>query len=226
MNPAEVACWLLRVEGPADDATLSFAERRRAEAMRADAVRHRYVHGRAALRRILGEWLDLSPADVPIERADGPIRLTGYPDCHVSLSHTGEFVAVAVADDGPVGIDIESTDRHHDRVPDVALTPRKVASAAMVVGERLAPLAVWVAQEAAMKADGIGLAFPLAEVTVDPRTGGLVVRLGKRSVWGVTVRALPGLVVAVAFAGPPPVVTCRSGHVVREFTAASVSPEA
>lgn len=226
MIPAEVACWLLRMEGPADDATLSFAEHRRAEAMRGDSVRRRYVHGRSALRRILGDWLDLPPAEVPIEGADGPIRLTGPARCHVSLSHTGDFVAVAVADDGPVGIDIESTDRYDDRIPGLALTPRKVASAAFVVGERLAPLAVWVAQEAAMKADGIGLAFPLADVTIDPLTGGLVVRLGKRSVWGVTVRGLPGLVVAVAVAGPPPVVQCRSGAPVGEFTAPGVPSEA
>lgn len=226
MIPAEVDCWLIRMEGPADDATLSFAERRRAEAMRADAVRNRYVHGRAALRRILGERLGLEPADVPIERAEGRIRLTGYPACHVSVSHAGDFLAIAAADDGPVGIDIESVTRCDDRVPEVALTPRKVASAALLVGERLAPLAVWVAQEAAMKADGIGLAFPLADVALDPLTGGLVVRLGKRSVWGVTVRALPGLVVAVAFDGPPPVVTCHSGPGVRDVTATGVSPGA
>lgn len=226
MIPAEVACWLIHIEGPADDATLSFAERRRAEAMGADSVRHRYVHGRATLRRILGERLDLPPAEVPIERADGRIRLTGYPDCHVSLSHAGDFVAVAVADDGPVGIDIESVGRHDDRVPDVALTPRKVASAALVVGERLAPLAVWVAQEAAMKADGIGLAFPLADVALDPLTGGLVVRLGKRSVWGVTVRGLPGLVVAVAIAGPPPVIDCRTDDGDRQVAPAEDFPGA
>lgn len=226
MIPAEVGCWLLRVEGPADDATLSIAERRRAAGMRAESARSRYVHGRTALRRILGERLDLSPAAVPIERPDGRIRLEGHPTCHVSLSHTGDFVAVAIADNGPVGIDIETTDRHGDRVPELALTPRKVASAALVVGERLAPLAVWVAQEAAMKADGIGLAFPLAEVMIDPLTGGLIVRLGKRSVWGVTVRGLPGLVVAVATAGPPPVVQCRNGELVGEFTATGVHPEA
>lgn len=226
MIPAEVDCWLLRAEGPADDTTLSTAERRRAGAMRAESARARYVHGRAALRTILAERLDLDPAEVPIERADGRIALVGHPTCHVSLSHTGDFVAVAIADEGPVGIDIETTKRHDDNVPEVALTPRKVASAALVVGERLAPLAVWVAQEAAMKADGIGLAFPLAEVAVDPLTGGLIVRLGKRSVWGVTVRGLPGLVVAVAIAGPPPVIHFRTRNGVTPAIPTAVTPEA
>lgn len=169
----------------------------------------------------------MAPAEVPIERAEGPIRLVGIEGCHVSVSHADDAVAVAICDDGPVGIDIETTRRRDDGVPQVALSPQKVAVTATLVGERLAPLAVWVAQEAAVKADGIGLAFPLTDMAIDERTGGIVVRLGERSVWGVTLRTLGDVVIAVAVGGYPPVVHCRSGNdVARELAPTGTPPEA
>jgi len=216
VTTSTVDCWLLRATGDLDDSTLSSAERQRADAMRSAAAGRRYVSGRVAVRQVLGERLGLPPADVPIERADGRIHLVDRPDCHVGLSHAEDLVAVAVSADGSVGIDVEASERSGEGVPAVAMTPQKVVATAVLVGDRLAPLGVWVAQEAALKADGIGLSFPLSEVTLDPLNGGLVVRLGKRSVWGVTLRVVADAVVAVAAAGPPPVLHCcvvtQAGH--------------
>jgi 4'-phosphopantetheinyl transferase len=190
-------------------------------------ARRRYVSGRVAVRHALGERLGLAPVDVPLEGADGRIHLVDRPDCHVALSHAADLVAVAVSTHGPIGIDVEAVGRSSQRMPAAALSPPKVAVAAAHIGDRLAPLGVWVAQEAALKADGIGLAFPLSEVTFDLCAGGLLVRLGERSAWGVTLRVVADAVVAVAACGQPPLLHRRMWtEVERTLVPTGLKPDA
>jgi 4'-phosphopantetheinyl transferase len=92
-------------------------------------------------------------------------------DRHVSLSHAGARVVVAVTTVGPVGVDVEPTEAgSFAGFSEVALTD---AEAAWV--ER-APLAqrgrfrtiYWVRKESVLKATGQGLSIPATAVEVAP----------------------------------------------------------
>jgi 4'-phosphopantetheinyl transferase len=86
---------------------LSPGEMDRASRFLRPEPRRSFVAGRAALRRLLGARLGISPQQLPI-------RLTKsgkpyLPECpiHFSLSHSGDIVLCALSLASPVGVDIE-----------------------------------------------------------------------------------------------------------------------
>lgn len=96
--------------GRQGDAWLSASERRRLAAITAPRRRAQFLAGRWALRRLLAAELGRAPPDyVLLAEENGPPRLMGgAPRLNLSLSHSGDTVACAVAD-GPVGIDVEES---------------------------------------------------------------------------------------------------------------------
>ncbi len=123
---------------------LSVAERESISRLGFLADRDRAVTARAAARLELGRRLATSPRRVPlVQQAGGkPVVLDGR--LAVSWSHSGAWIALALAQDRAVGVDIE---RIPERLPTEALVRFGVAS-----------LASFVAREAAGKATGQGLA--------------------------------------------------------------------
>ena len=104
----------------ADMALLSGAERRRFDAMDAGG-RPAFVTGRATLRRMLGDRLDMTPENVPLEQEGAGrvhLQLTDpvRPGFSVSHTHAGDtaYVAVATVPHGDIGVDIESKGRVFD----------------------------------------------------------------------------------------------------------------
>ncbi|MEV5407320.1 4'-phosphopantetheinyl transferase superfamily protein [Thermopolyspora sp. NPDC052614] len=148
----------------------------RADAYRRRADRDRFTVGCAVSRIVLGRRLGLAPADVPLRRdCDSCGRPHGRPrlpgdDLHLSVSHSGDWVAVAVTGLGPVGVDVE---QHSARALDLAetvLAPAEAAALARLpVGERAAAMiGYWARKEAVVKATGDGLRAPLSGVRVSP----------------------------------------------------------
>ncbi|MDX1619815.1 MAG: hypothetical protein R3320_02410 [Nitriliruptorales bacterium] len=184
---------------------LSADERAHAAEMRSSAARQRYMAGRIALREVLSSELGVPPADVElVVSPDGGLALPRYPDLHLSLSHTEALVGAALSRGAKVGVDVEVLSGRQRPVPARALDVAKLAAVAAFAPRELAPLAVWVAQEAALKADGIGLGFPLEQVTLTPDATGVVVHLAGRGEWGVAFQAFLGGIAAVASRGSPP----------------------
>jgi 4'-phosphopantetheinyl transferase len=142
-------------------ACLSHEERQRHQAYRLPADRQRFLLGRAALRRLLGAWLELTPEAVPLEA--GP---HGKPHCPIAprfnLSHAGDLILLTLDSSRPVGVDVEQLR------PDLdwpALARRLCSDAERRELERLPPqerpeafLATWCRLEARLKARGTGLA--------------------------------------------------------------------
>lgn len=80
-----------------------------------DADRARFLLGAAMLRSAVGAQLDLSPQEVVVTRTchscdrwHGPPSVQGS-SLSLSVSHGGLLVALASADSGSVGIDVERT---------------------------------------------------------------------------------------------------------------------
>jgi 4'-phosphopantetheinyl transferase len=95
-------------------AGLSAEEAIRAAGIAKPLRRRQFVAGRRLLRTMLAQVLGGRPEDLALDAAAGlPPRLASRPDLHLSVSHSGEWVAAAIAD-RPVGIDIEALGARRD----------------------------------------------------------------------------------------------------------------
>lgn len=148
---------------------LNAAERARRERLRLAADRARFTLGAALVRLIIGQRTGQPAAAVPVDRtcprcgephgrptvADSGVRL--------SVSHSGDWVAVAVSETADVGVDVE-------QVSDVDLA--MLAPSVLSVAEYASAATrddffrAWTRKEAVVKATGDGLSVPLAEVVI------------------------------------------------------------
>lgn len=92
------------------------AEAARLERMRGRAQRHRFLLARALLRWLLANHLGLTPADVPLRTTPEGKPFVQTPDeapnrWPFSLSHSGQWVAVALTGEGRIGVDLEQPQR-------------------------------------------------------------------------------------------------------------------
>lgn len=160
-------------------AVLDDTERGRYEAYRKPADRRRFLTGRVLAKAITGRRLDLSPADVVLDatcedcgKPHGRPWVHGFRDrIHLSITHSGDRVGLAVTDGVPVGLDVEATSRESiEGLIDYALNDEERA-AFDLLDERAREQAffvAWARKEALMKACGRGLKIPLRSLTLAP----------------------------------------------------------
>lgn len=96
---------------------LTEAERQRLDAISATARRASFLAGHWQARWLAAQWLQLDVGRIALDaQADGRplLRVDGeVAPLHVSLSHSGDWLALALAD-APVGLDIEVPQRARD----------------------------------------------------------------------------------------------------------------
>ena len=173
--------WCALERSPAEisgiAALLSPAERVRAARFGTDALRHRWMAGRGALRIVLGRTLGIDPAAVAIVRgARGrPELADASARVDFNVSHTRNVALMAVARALPgrvrIGVDIEHHDREvgADRLARKFLTPREQTGLAELEpdGRRQRFLRYWTCKEAMSKATGDGLVAPFRRLDVE-----------------------------------------------------------
>jgi len=181
-------------------ATLSTAERQRHATYRRRADQERFLVARAALRQLLGHWLEKPPAAVAIEAGPhGKPCCAGAPE--FNLSHSGDLILLAFHGSGAVGVDVEQARPDLDWRPIACrvFPPAEAAAlASLPAGEQPgAFLRAWCRLEARLKARGEGLAG--LERLRQPEPGGAIAGLeplGSEALWDV--RVSPGYAAAVA----------------------------
>ncbi len=144
-------------------------ERARAQRYRLAAAGDRFLLGAVLLRVAAARHLEARPADIAVDRACGRCgaqhgrpRLPGS-GLHVSVTHSGDVVAVALTSAGPVGVDVEAV-----RPIDYAA----IADSVCTPAERNAVRAeadfyvFWTRKEAVLKATGEGLSRPMTDLHV------------------------------------------------------------
>jgi 4'-phosphopantetheinyl transferase len=169
---SRVHVWRVRLDGLENHRVeaLSEDERERAERLALPEDRRRFVAGRAVLRAILADALDLpppqdgSPAGAGLVfgyAAAGKPYLVDDRQLRFNLSHSGAFCVIAVTRSGDVGIDVERLRPVGD--------PQGIARRAFTEAERAALLGcppadrealfyrIWTRKEALLKAMGLGL---------------------------------------------------------------------
>ena len=153
---------------PAHDALLDSVERARANAYVRKADCTRFVVGVAMLKLAVAHEEGVAPTAVRVDRrcatcgtGHGAPRIVGS-DLHVSVSHSGARVVVAITAAGPVGVDVEERSRVALPCTQDVLTP---AEPLRNIDDLLT---YWCRKESALKASGAGLAVSPLDVVVSP----------------------------------------------------------
>jgi len=179
-------------------------EARRAATLKGPGDRARYVVAHAALRQLLGHYLDRAPADVVYTREGcpgcggpngRPVVDRSPPGLHFSLSTRGHVIVIGIAT-APVGVDVEAV-----ALPDVAgqvaglLHPAERAelSAAAPSEQALVFTRLWTRKEAYLKGVGVGVGHGLALEYL-----GVEGRAATPSDWSVLEVPVPGPYVSAA----------------------------
>lgn len=182
INPDEVHVWTATRTG--DDARvgalrglLDAGEIRRADRFAFERDRRRFAVGRGLLRTILGSYLDLDPSSLRfVANGHGKPELVADQGrgLRFNVSHSGDWVLIAVTRDRAIGVDIEQVrpDFGGEAIAGRFFAPAEVEALRVVPPERrtLAFFHGWARKEAYIKAQGKGLALPLDtfEVEIDP----------------------------------------------------------
>jgi 4'-phosphopantetheinyl transferase len=183
---------------------LSPEERTRAARFVFEKDRSLFVLGRAMLRSILGPALGLPGTRVPLlANASGKLEIQGCGGPGFNLSHSGVYVAVAVAAAGRVGVDIEV---HRPDCGFLAIAREYFCPAELAclnAGPEHAEALFyryWTLKEAHLKALGSGLSGPLRNLDVSRVRDGSVLE-NQWSFCGIGLQVLnapPGYSAAVA----------------------------
>lgn len=165
---AGVDVWLLPLPPVAGDGAaqgLDALECARARRLHSDLLRQRFVAAHALQRALLARCTGLQPHQVPLAASSNgkplPIRLADGRLLHHNLSHSGDWLLLAVSHDGPVGADIEQVLPRGplDDLARVAFSPLELQRWQTLPADRQA-LALhigWTQKEAWLKAQGLGL---------------------------------------------------------------------
>ena len=89
--------------------------------------------------------------------ADGAPRLVDHPDLHISISHCREAVAVAVREEGPVGIDVECRRKVSRGLMERVCTAEELAAIDASDDPEMAFLRFWTRKEAVLKCRRTGI---------------------------------------------------------------------
>ena len=209
---------------------LSTDERERHQRFRFARHRHDFLVAHALVRKTLSHYAPVEPHDWRFvfnqhqrpEIANRRLRET----LHFNLSHTHGLIAVAVAVQREVGVDVESFARRRINL-DVAhryfASSETEALFSLPEDQRERRfLRLWTLKESYIKARGMGLALPLgqfafADVDDTPRIAFsadlddqpsrwqfCVRRIGERHILALSVEATPHESLGIRFIGPDP----------------------
>jgi 4'-phosphopantetheinyl transferase len=183
LPPDEVHLWRLGLELP-DEAleglleALSADERKRSGRFRVGRERRRYVACRAALRKLLGGYMQSDPAQLELRygRQGKPfLNLEGTWPLKFNLAHSHELALLAFAHGRELGVDLEWM-RPLDDANAIAerffSVDERTAFQALEPADRTAGFyRCWTRKEAYLKATGGGLVGRLEHFTVQFAAG-------------------------------------------------------
>jgi 4'-phosphopantetheinyl transferase len=175
----EAHIWRIRLEAERPVISeslklLSVDEKVRAERSHFQKDRDRFVLARAAVRKILGSYLDVLPAQIRFSysRFRKPaLDQEKYGNLlRFNLTHSREVALLAVTRENEVGVDIEYIDGQFPfaKIAPDCFSPAELAALNSVSSAERASafFSGWTRKEAFIKAVGDGLSYPLKEFTV------------------------------------------------------------
>ncbi|MDB6091103.1 MAG: putative 4-phosphopantetheinyl transferase HetI [Gammaproteobacteria bacterium] len=164
---------------------LSVVECERADRFVFARDRTRYTVAHGVLRRLLGLYCDMAPESLQfVAAATGKPALqpvTNAAPISFNLTHSNERALLGVSAGLQLGIDLE---RLTSNTPTLSISRRYFFGSEREAIERAPSLLrdktffrYWVAKEAVLKAEGVGLGFPLDRFRVDFLPGDTAARI-------------------------------------------------
>lgn len=149
---------------------LSASELSRVQRFKTWALQDDFIVQHGLTRQILGYHLNASPAEIEIDAPKfGKPQVNGL---HFNISHADKYLAVAISEDIPVGIDIESMDRNIDLNHVAAIVLSDAERTALFSlpkdQQKITLLQTWVCKEAYWKFVGEGLNGMINQLEVSP----------------------------------------------------------
>jgi 4'-phosphopantetheinyl transferase len=130
------------------------------------------AQSRAALGSILRHYLRDPVIDTD---TNGKPFLVGVKGLSFNLSHSEKHLVVAVGDGAPVGVDCEAVRRFDDLMDVARMTCSAVELDLLHRADDASAVGIfhtlWTRKEAVVKAIGVGVSFPLSELTVATGSG-------------------------------------------------------
>jgi 4'-phosphopantetheinyl transferase len=196
----EVHVWTVDLDLPAErvgalGGVLSEDELLRAAAFKVEHGRRAFVVTRAALRTLLGDYLDKDPAALRLAvNANGKPRLDPASLLQFNVSHSGSAAMIAIARETDVGIDVEQI-KERDRRDGIAKRVFTLREREAIDSDE-AFYRHWVAKEAFVKATSRGIASVRSfEVLLDAPGGERLVHVGgdhdEATRWTLTALDVP-----------------------------------
>jgi 4'-phosphopantetheinyl transferase len=148
-------------------------EQSRYDGYRRDVDKLRFLTGRALIRGVAAAELGVDPKDVAIDascfdcgKPHGKPKVDGL---EVSISHSGDWVALALTDATPVGVDVEEVrDAEVDGLAGIAFSPAELTVFEQVpaADKKAAFFTYWSRKEAVVKATGKGMSVAMSKLTL------------------------------------------------------------
>ena len=178
LDTIEVSVWQAKISSDSRHDqhywhVLDKHELAQASRLKQPLLQHRYVEIHGRLRILLGQWLNESPEQIVISRTEqGKPYLEHYPELSFNLSHAGNHVLFAIANQVQLGVDIEVIKQ---RVNIAGLVNKCFAKEEQGYWNQLpeshqtrAFYDFWTKKEAFVKATGHGISLGLNACVINP----------------------------------------------------------
>ncbi|HEY7774389.1 MAG TPA: 4'-phosphopantetheinyl transferase superfamily protein [Marinagarivorans sp.] len=146
---------------------LSREESTSAGNIKAERRLHEFIYGRYTLKQALAKHLNQPVQRIDLKKAQhGKLYIQGNPT-HFNLTHSGEYLAYLICNQGPVGIDIEHPQRpirdfmHIAERYFTAQESKALHLSANEQTQRALFYKIWTLKEAALKTVGAGISAGL-----------------------------------------------------------------
>lgn len=164
--PAPVRLWMVTLDAvpsAAGIASLSEAERTRAQRFAFEHLKRRYFASHVALRETLAECTGVTAVDQRF--TEGPFGKPALANaaCAFNMSHSDDVALIAVAPSGEIGVDVEVLRPVNDAIAlaERNFTPTEHQQVLNAPPEQrdLVFLRIWTRKEACLKAVGSGFSI-------------------------------------------------------------------
>ena len=132
-------------------------------------LRECFILTRGWLRQTLARYVNLAPGQLEfIYTEQGKPFLKNHPGFQFNLAHSGDYAALAVTENEPVGIDIEKESRMQNclAIAERFFTPTEHQALKNSKEPELLFCHIWTQKEAFLKATGEGIGFGLDQFEV------------------------------------------------------------
>ncbi|MCH7410839.1 4'-phosphopantetheinyl transferase superfamily protein [Belliella sp. DSM 111904] len=166
--------------------------------------KNRKLISQIAVRSILSKYLNIPPKEIQFGQSEFGKPFLRNIELQFNLTHSGDYIYLAVGEKVPLGIDIEfvSPTFEYEELLDLVFQPDEIDHIQLSENSLLTFFQYWTRKEAFLKAVGYGFSIPPQAVPVNFGSNffGLTRDLGFSHWTSVTCEVLPDYILSIALA--------------------------